>query len=64
MAAIFYYIRRFWFKCHKNEYTGVFEVADYDSNVENEILKIADPIRQPFLTKCDVSRLNWSFLTH
>ena len=33
MAAIFYYIRRFPFKLYKNKYEGVFEVADYDSNV-------------------------------
>ena len=41
MVAIFYKIRRFPFELHKNEFKGVFEVADYDSGVENEKFKMA-----------------------
>ena len=57
--------RKFWTKfdvfrshCTKNDYKGVFEVADYDSKVENEKLKMADSIWLEFLTKFDVLHLN------
>ena len=54
MVAIFDYIRRFSFKLHKNEYEVGFEVADYDSEVENKKFKMADSIWWPLLTKFDV----------
>ena len=36
MAAIFTKFNIFSFKLHKNEYKGACEVADHDSEVENE----------------------------
>ena len=41
MAAIFDQIRRFSFKLYKNEYKGVFKVADYDSEIKNSKFKMA-----------------------
>ena len=41
MAVIFDWIWRFLFTLYKNEYNGIFEVADYDSEIENEEFKIA-----------------------
>ena len=48
MVAISDSVRRFSFKLHKNEDKGIFEVADYDYEVENEKFKIADSIWLPF----------------
>ena len=42
MAAIFYWIRRFFGKLRKNVYKEVFKVADFDSIVENEKLQMAE----------------------
>ena len=49
MAVIFNQIQRFSFKLYKNEYNGVFEVADYSFGIKNEKFKIADSINGHFL---------------
>ena len=49
MAAIFLLnLMVFFFKLHKNEYKGVSEVADLDSEVKNEKFKVANSILRPF----------------
>ena len=58
MAAIFDWIRRFSFKWHKNECKRIFEVADYDSKVENKKFKMADTIWWKFKNKFNVFHSN------
>ena len=48
MVAIFDWIRRFSFKFCKSKYKEVFEVANYDSEVENEKFKMEDSIGGDF----------------
>ena len=47
------------FKLHRNEYKGVFEVADYEAAVRIQKFKMAYWIWRPFLTKFEV--FCWNF---